>query len=266
MNSLESPYLALASLYLHRMATTAQLHELFGIRRQHAATRRILGDLVRDQLVSFVTLPGGSAKLWMLTSAGRDLAAQFPEVRDHDYPVVSGETSHIRRRAPHTLAVLDTHLAFLKDARTRGDEYGPLDWQPEVYHRLADRTGAEALIADALLRYTANGQRGARRQLRAFVEVDRCTMSSERLASKLMAYGRFLEYTPASFGAGRRRAQARHPGMAALLPGLPASPVRSDRRHPRRDGTSDRRRPRDGVREPARGQARPQGAARCRRA
>ncbi|WP_051942224.1 replication-relaxation family protein [Streptacidiphilus rugosus] len=203
MTDIDVPYTVLACLYLHRMATTAHLHHLVGIARQQAATRRLLRELAADELVISVNLPGpGRTKLWLLTAAGRDLCQAMPEVRGREYPLVQG--THLRRRAPHSLDVLRTHLAFLAEARQRGDEYGPLDWEPEVYHRLSDQR-ADAVIADALMRYTINGPSGSRRQLRAFVEVDRATMSSERLASKLMAYGRFLDYTPLPVGAARRR-------------------------------------------------------------
>ncbi|MFC5911760.1 replication-relaxation family protein [Streptacidiphilus monticola] len=207
MSPLDAPYTALACLYMHRMATSAQLHALIGIQRAERTTRLLLHDLSKEGLVASVELPAGRTKLWLLTPTGRDLCATFPEVREREYPLVAGDTVHLRRRAAHTLAVLRTHLAFLADGRARGDEYGPLDWEPEVYHRLSDQR-ADALIADALMRYTANGPSGARRQLRAFVEVDRCTMGSERLASKLMTYGRFLEYAPVPVAAGRRQAMA----------------------------------------------------------
>ena len=217
------PSTLLACLYMHRMATTSQLHELLGITRLPSSTRRQLQQFAKEDLVTHVTLPRpGRTMLWSLTAAGRDLCATWPELRDRDYPPLPADSSAVRLRAPHTLAVLRTHLAFLADARRRGDEYGPLDWAPEVYHRLTEQR-TDALIADALMRYTATGADGVRRQLRAFVEVDRTTMSSERLASKLMTYGRFLEHTPTAVGAGRRsgRAQAPEPVWQRFYPIYP---------------------------------------------
>ena len=79
-----------------------------------------------------------------------------------------------------------TYIAFLTDARRRGDEYAVLDWIPEHH---------DAVIADAPLRYTTTAPTG-RVHLRAFVEIDRATMSSERLAAKLVSYARLLDYTP----------------------------------------------------------------------
>lgn len=210
MTDIDVPSTLLACLYMHRMATASQLHELVGLDRLESSTRRQMQQFARGQLVASVTLPRpGRSLLWSLTAAGRDLCATWPELRERDYPALPTEGSAVRLRAPHTLAVLRTHLAFLADARRRGDEYGPLDWEPEVYHRISDQR-ADALIADALMRYTTNGPDGARRQLRAFVELDRSTMSSERLASKLMTYGRFLEHAPSPVGVGRRTAGRAH--------------------------------------------------------
>ncbi|MDG9695406.1 replication-relaxation family protein [Streptomyces sp. DH17] len=101
----------------------------------------------------------------------------------------------VRLKAGHTLTVTETALAFLEDARRRGDVCRPLDWIPEVHHPIGS---GEAVIADALLYYRcgpADGEGGV--MLRAFVEVDRATMGPERLAAKLGAYERLHRYVPA---------------------------------------------------------------------
>lgn len=56
-----------------------------------------------------------------------------------------------------------------------------------------------------------------RRKLRAFVEVDRTTMSSERLAAKLIEYARLWSYEPPPMG--RRRAAG--PGWLRWYPVFP---------------------------------------------
>ncbi|MFE0515663.1 replication-relaxation family protein [Streptomyces sp. NPDC058964] len=91
----------------------------------------------------------------------------------------------------HSLVVTETGLAFLQDARRRGDICGPLDWIPEVYHPLGN---GEAVIPDALLHYRTSNNGGS--MLRAFVEVDRATMGPERLAAKLTTYARLHSYVP----------------------------------------------------------------------
>jgi hypothetical protein len=195
-------YLLLACLTQHRMATTGHLHDLIGSERHINATRLTLQDLRAQGLADSVVLPRpGSTRLWYVTAGGRDVASSFPELRDQEHPAFADTPVSIKVRAPHTLAVLRTHLAFLADARRHGDDYGPLDWTPEVGHRLSGTRG-DALVADALMRYTAS-QPGGRTQMRAFVELDRATMSSERLASKLMTYSRFHDYAPVPVGVRR---------------------------------------------------------------
>lgn len=96
----------------------------------------------------------------------------------------------------------ETALAFLQDARRRGELCRPLDWIPEVYHPIG---GGEAVIPDALLYYRSGSQNDdSWSMLRAFVEVDRATMGPERLAAKIGGYARLHDYTPAP-PPGRRR-------------------------------------------------------------
>ena len=193
----------LAVLYQHRLATSAQIHALVAPNAGERRCRTRLQALEKQGLVGAITLPlPGRTRVWHLTDYGRATCQDWPELRDSDCPPTTSDPTAVRLRTAHTLTVLRAHLAFLNDARRRGDEYGPLDWVPEVHHRLTEHAG-DAVIADALLRYTAHTATG-RIQLRAFVEVDRATMSSERLASKLISYTRFLTYTPQA--PGRRNA------------------------------------------------------------
>nr|WP_237282576.1 replication-relaxation family protein [Streptomyces fodineus] len=53
-----------------------------------------------------------------------------------------------RLRVGHTLTVNETGLAFLQDARRRGELCRPLDWIPEVHHPIG---GGGAVIPDALM-------------------------------------------------------------------------------------------------------------------
>jgi len=66
----------------------------------------------------------------------------------------------------HALTVTETALAFLQDARRRGDVCRPLDWMTEVHHPIGN---GEAVIPDALLYYQRGpvGSDGAP-MLRAF--------------------------------------------------------------------------------------------------
>jgi hypothetical protein len=106
--------------------------------------------------------------------------------------------------------VVRAHLAFAVDARRLGHEHGPWDWTPEVSHSMSE---GERVVVDAVLCYTVvKGEQ--RRKLRAFVEVDRATMSGERLAVKLIEYARLHQYEAQPAGWRRRGAR-----LDALVPG-----------------------------------------------
>ncbi|WP_433445891.1 replication-relaxation family protein [Streptomyces sp. CA-142005] len=62
----------------------------------------------------------------------------------------------------------------------------------------------ERVMADALMYYAVESEH--RRKLRALVEVDRSTMSSERLAAKLIEYARLFQYEAQPVGQRRRTA------------------------------------------------------------
>ncbi|MEV7297131.1 replication-relaxation family protein [Streptomyces microflavus] len=202
---------ALALLAQHRLVTTPQIHQMLRPDKTRQRTGRILNQLREEQLIAFTFVPGSTRlRAWFLTARGVRVTARWPELRGNtaQAPESAMDAS---LRAAHTLASVRTHLAFLADARVRGDEYGPLDWVPEVSHRLPDTGGEDRLIADAVMHYTASSPR--RLQYRAFVEVDRATMSSERLARKLISYARFHDYVPQQ--PGRRGTVADQAAMLA---------------------------------------------------
>nr|WP_030181118.1 replication-relaxation family protein [Streptomyces sp. NRRL S-813] len=198
------PHQLLTVLGQHRMATTNQLHELL---RPAAARQTIsapLNKLRRDGLVDYTVLPQSNrSRAWYLTSEGARLTRDFPALRGRPaYPINSATAASLK--TPHTLTVVRTHLAFVSDARRRGDEHGHLDWTPEASHPLSD---GERIITDAVMHYTLM-EGDERTKLRAFVEVDRATMGSERLASKLIEYARLWSYEPQPVGRPRSRQPA----------------------------------------------------------
>ncbi|WP_406723412.1 replication-relaxation family protein [Streptomyces sp. GD-15H] len=205
------PHQLLAVLGQHRMATTGQLHGLLrpGTARQTVSAP--LNKLRREGLVDYTVLPQSNrSRAWYLTGEGARLVRDFPALRGRPpYPITSATAASLK--TPHTLTVVRTHLAFVADARRRGDEHGHLDWTPEVSHPLSD---GEKIITDALMHYTLIGEE-QRTKLRAFVEVDRTTMSSERLASKLIEYARLWSYEPQPVGRSRAR-QSVVPGAVWL--------------------------------------------------
>ncbi|MGW4562229.1 replication-relaxation family protein [Streptomyces sp. NPDC004561] len=184
--------LALAVLAQYRMATTEQMHRVIAPRVRIEQTRRRLAKLRSEGLVDRITLPqAGRTRVWFVTHYGVQIASEWPELREWQPPKLIADLTAARLRAGHALAVTQTGLAFLQDARRRGDVCRPLDWIPEVYHPLGN---GEAVIPDALLYYRSSDDGGS--MLRAFVEVDRATMGPERLAAKLGAYARLHAYVP----------------------------------------------------------------------
>lgn len=166
--------LALAVLAQYRMATTGQMHVLLAPGVRVEQTRRRLAKLSAEGLVDRVTLPqAGRTRCWFLTSYGAQIASEWPELRGWQPTRTASDRTAARLRAGHALAVTETGLAFVRDARERGDICQPLDWIPEVYHSLG---GGEAVIPDALLYYRKSaGEEDEGSMLRAFVEVDRAT-------------------------------------------------------------------------------------------
>ncbi|MGW7387127.1 replication-relaxation family protein [Streptomyces sp. NPDC054794] len=185
--------MALAVLAQYRMATTEQIHVVIAPGVRIEQTRRRLAKLHDEGLIDRITLPqAGRTRVWFATRYGVDVASEWPELRDWRPPKLIADPTAARLRVGHSLVVTETGLAFLQDARRRGDVCRPLDWIPEVYHPLGS---GEAVIPDALLYYRTSSNGGS--MLRAFVEVDRATMGPERLAAKLTAYARLHDYIPA---------------------------------------------------------------------
>ncbi|MFE5841967.1 replication-relaxation family protein [Streptomyces niveus] len=191
-------YQLLAALAQHRMATTTQLRLLL---RPHASRQALsapLSSLRKQDLVGFTSLPRSKMRAWYLTPDGVRITRDLPALRGRPpYPITSANAAS--SKVAHTLASVQAHLTFVADARRRGDEHNHLDWTPEVSHHIGE---GERLVADAVMHYTVEPD-GQRTKLRAFVEMDRATTSSERLAAKLIAYARFRYYDPTPIG--RRR-------------------------------------------------------------
>ncbi|OEV10917.1 replication-relaxation family protein [Streptomyces nanshensis] len=175
----------LACLFAHRMATTEQLTVM--VDRHVKYVLHCLRGMEREGLVA-ATRRAFHSNVWRLTGKGRRLVARWPEFRAYT-PQRKALPAHLSREV-HTLTVTRTAVAFLTDARDRGDDFSPLDWSTEVAHPVRDgvRDGERLLIADGLLYYKRMEPK--QQLLRAFVEVDRATESSERLASKTITYAR----------------------------------------------------------------------------
>ncbi|MET7693862.1 replication-relaxation family protein [Streptomyces sp. NPDC005483] len=182
----------LTALALHRMATTGQLRQMLRPDSSRQLFSRVLNKLRSTGFVDLTPLrqtDRSRTHAWYLTSEGARQTRDLPALRGRPpYPITS--TTAASLKTTHTLTVVRSHLPFAADARRLGHEHGPWDWTPEVAHPIGE---GEQLVADAVMHYTVV-DRERRRKMRAFIEVDRTTMSSERLAVKLIAYARFLHY------------------------------------------------------------------------
>ncbi|MFC9165474.1 replication-relaxation family protein [Streptomyces fungicidicus] len=208
-----------------RTTTTEQMHLILPPDVRTKQTRRQLMKVRREELIDHIPLPQAErTRVWHPTPCRAQTAGEWPELRGRPPPQGAVDRTAVRSKFGHGLTVTETALAFLQDARHRGNLCRPLDWIPEVHHPLG---GGEAVIPDALLHYqrhtkadhmdnatrtddtggTGGGDGGdggnedepdARGgvMLRAFVEVDRATMGPERLAAKLTAYARPHSYAP----------------------------------------------------------------------
>ncbi|WP_449351661.1 replication-relaxation family protein [Streptomyces shaanxiensis] len=201
--------LALAVLVQYRMATTEQMHWVIAPGVRIEQTRRRLARLREEGLVERITLPqAGRRRVWFPTAYGVKVACEWPELRERRPSRTASDPTAVRLAVGHGLTVTETALAFLQDARRRGDVFRPLDWMTEVHHSIGN---GHAVIPDALLYYRrgpVGGEGGS--MLRAFVEVDRATMGPERLAAKLTAYARLHAYVPMVPG---RRPTIQQPGV-----------------------------------------------------
>ncbi|MFJ2060345.1 replication-relaxation family protein [Streptomyces sp. NPDC087908] len=218
-------------LYQHRLVATGQLHRMVTPHTQRPVyLRSVLSQMRAMKLVECTARRagrrGGPELLWFVTPRGAEIVEASREVTSRAYRI-SPETAASQLQE-HTLAVVETGLAFTTWARALGDECGPLDWEPELVHRVRDgenRLGDDALlIPDAVLRYTRTTPTG-RRLLTYFLEIDRSTMQVGRLGRKLTSYARYATYVPApppgqrftAAGAGREAWRDRYPAVPRLL-------------------------------------------------
>ncbi|MEU8883903.1 replication-relaxation family protein [Streptomyces hydrogenans] len=218
-------------LYQHRLVATGQLHRMLTPHtRRPVYLRRVLQEMRGLGLVECTGRRaerlGAPEHLWFVTPRGAEIVETSRQVTTRAYRI-NPETAASQLQE-HTLAVVESGLALSSWAHTLGDECGPLDWEPELVHRVRDgenRIGDDALlIPDAVLRYTRNTPTG-RRLLTYFLEIDRATMQVGRLGRKLTSYARYATYVPApppgqrstTRVTGREAWRDRYPAVPRLL-------------------------------------------------
>lgn len=195
-----------ASLAQHRTLSTAQVRAVHLPGRTPRRTQQVLAALEAEGLVGHVELNEAPRRLWYPTEKGACLARDSGLVTA---PVAGGGALALRA---HTLAVNESAICFLRAARGRGDEFGPLSWRHEVVHPLPrGRAGRRSLVADAVLTYLRVEDEEVVVE-QGFLELDRATLSVDRLAAELGRYARLH----------RARDKDGEPPWRRLYPSFPA--------------------------------------------
>ena len=202
----------LECVYQHRLLSTAQLHALYRDGLSLRRTQRALGSMEQVGWLASVREPGGM-KLWFVTEAGAEAVEAIGNRAELRRKLIPAEQA-AGPLQQHTLAVNEVGVAFVRAARERGDEFGPLAWRNEIAHPIGSATGrrgaSAAVIADAVLTYEQE-QAGTIYTHQRFLELDRATMATETLVAKLGRYVDLHSYiTPAP---SHGRASGRYTGL-----------------------------------------------------
>ncbi|HEY1853050.1 MAG TPA: replication-relaxation family protein [Solirubrobacterales bacterium] len=208
----------IASLGYHRVLSTEQVRQVHLPGRSPRRAQQLLADLERAELVDHVEARRSPRRLWFLAERGAELAARTGGLERA--PKLLGPREAAGPLRAHTHAVNEVGIAFLEAARERGDECGPLAWRHEVAHPLNRGRGRarRTLFADAVLSYLRLEESTIFLEQR-FIELDRATLSVDRLAAEL---GRYRELRGARDKDGEplwRRRYPVFPGVVCVLAG-----------------------------------------------
>ncbi|MBA3867309.1 MAG: replication-relaxation family protein, partial [Solirubrobacterales bacterium] len=121
----------------------------------------------------------------------------------------------------HTFAVNEVGIAFLRAARERGEDFGPLAWRHEVAHPLRPGTRgrrARAVISDAVLTYLRLTEEEVLLEQR-LLELDRATLPVDALAAELARYADLYRATGKDGEPVWRRRYPVFPGVLCVLAG-----------------------------------------------
>lgn len=177
----------IASLAEHRALSTGQVHTIHLPGRGLRRTQQLLADLERAELIGHVEARSAPRRLWFLSERGADLLVEVGELKEH--PKLLGPKEAAGPLRAHTFAVNEVGISFLEAARKRGDEFGPVSWRHEIAHPMSRGRGRSrrTLFADAVLTYLLLKETQIAIEQR-LVELDRATLSVDRLVSELSRY------------------------------------------------------------------------------
>jgi Replication-relaxation len=200
----------LIALYEHRALVIDQMVALFEVpsipappekkekaqeKYRRTLSKSLLSILEKHERFDLVTkgwmrrAGGPRISVWYLTQKGLRLVGQSGLVepgtrRDVPPSIVGGVLS------AHHVDVNDVGVAFLLAARERGDS--PPEWSHEVRHNGVGWGPHRQthIVPDALLHYELQ-TRDRPILLWRFIELDRQTMSTQRLTNRLLGYSKF---------------------------------------------------------------------------
>jgi hypothetical protein len=207
---------ALQAIAQHRLLSTTQLQAIRGPATSRRWTQHLLADLEHRRLAAHVHAAEGPLKLWFATEHGARLARESGALLDPPRVLTADEASGPLQA--HTLAVNEAGIAFLAAARKRGDDFGALSWRHEIPHPLRAGRRRHQLISDALITYLLAGTDGLSLEYR-LLELDRATLSVDRLAAKLARYAELHRTTGDDGEPGWRRWYPTFPVVLVALAG-----------------------------------------------
>jgi hypothetical protein len=210
----------IASLAEHRALSTGRVHTIHLPGRGLRRTQQLLADLERARLVGHVEARGTPRRLWFLSERGADVLVGAGELKER--PKLLGPSEAAGPLRAHTFAVNEVGISFLEAARKRGDEFGPVSWRHEIAHPMSRGRGRSrrTVFADAVLTYLLLEEKHIAIEQR-FVELDRATLSVDRLVSELSRYAQLYR---AADKKGERLWRSRYavfPRIICVLAGAP---------------------------------------------
>ncbi len=182
-----------ASLAIQRALSSRQVRDIHlpgaGVRW----SQRVLARIAAAGLADHTRATRGPQRLWFATEEGARVAVEAGALARAPRVFSAAEVGGPLQA--HTVAVNEAAISFLRAARERGEDFGPLAWRHEIAHPL--RPGARGrrarwLISDALLTYLHLTEEEVLIEQR-LLEVDRATLPVDALAGELARYAELFE-------------------------------------------------------------------------
>jgi len=208
----------IASLGEHRVLSTEQVRTIHLPGRSLRRTQQVLAGIEEAGLIHHVDTRIAPRRLWFVSERGAALAFELVGLETQPRVLQAADAAGPLRA--HTLAVNDAAICFLKAAREHGDEFGPFSWRQEVAHPMSRGRGRRrcTLFADAVLAYQRHEEDGTALELR-FLELDRATLSVDRLVAELSRYAQLYRATDAEGEPLWRNRYAVFPRVLCVLTG-----------------------------------------------